>query len=145
MSEDEIEPFSGEVDWGSLREAAHEAMKHAYAPYSSFPVGAAAMATDGRIIAGCNVENASYGVTLCAECSLVSMLHMSGGGNLVAFICVDGNGDVLMPCGRCRQLLYEHSVPGMLLETVSGIRTIDEVLPDAFGPRQLNEFGVNRE
>ena len=94
---------------------------------------------DGRIVSGCNVENASYGVTLCAECGLVSDLHMSGGGQLVAFVCVDGEGRTLMPCGRCRQLLFEHAIPGMLLETVSGIRTIDEVLPDAFGPRDLEE------
>jgi cytidine deaminase len=92
------------------------------------------------VISGCNVENASYGLTLCAECSLVSALHMSGGGQLVAFTCVDGDGETLMPCGRCRQLLFEHSAPGMLLETVSGIRTIDEVLPDAFGPRQLSSY-----
>ncbi|HWU45160.1 MAG TPA: cytidine deaminase [Humibacter sp.] len=133
-------PFSGEVDWGGLREAAVQAMSHAYVPYSHFPVGAAALVTDGRVVSGCNVENASYGVTLCAECGLVSALHLSGGGQLVAFICVNGDGDILMPCGRCRQLLHEHSVPGMLLETVSGIRTIDEILPDAFGPRQLEDF-----
>ncbi|MEJ3403562.1 cytidine deaminase [Rathayibacter sp. YIM 133350] len=131
---------SGEIDWGTLRKAASEAMANAYAPYSHFPVGCAALVTDGRVIAGCNVENASYGVTLCAECGLVSALHMSGGGQLVAFTCVDGHGNILMPCGRCRQLLFEHAVPGMLLETVSGIRTIDEVLPDAFGPRQLAEY-----
>jgi cytidine deaminase len=140
MSSDDTTQFSGDIDWGQLREAALEAMHNAYVPYSEFPVGAAALVTDGRIVAGCNVENASYGVTLCAECGLVSALHMSGGGQLVAFTCVDGNGATLMPCGRCRQLLYEHSVPGMLLETVSGIRTIDEVLPDAFGPRQLAEY-----
>lgn len=132
---------SGGIDWGILREAASEAITHAYVPYSNFPVGAAALVSDGRIISGCNVENASYGLTLCAECALVSSLHMTGGGHLVAFTCVDGNGNVLMPCGRCRQLLSEHALPGMLLETVSGIRTIDEVLPDAFGPRQLNEYG----
>jgi cytidine deaminase len=140
MSSDDTTPFSGEVDWGELRDAALDAMQKAYVPYSEFPVGAAALVTDGRIIAGCNVENASYGLTLCAECALVSALHMTGGGQLVAFTCVDGKGGTLMPCGRCRQLLYEHSVAGMLLETVSGIRTIDEVLPDAFGPRQLDEF-----
>jgi cytidine deaminase len=130
------------IDWPTLRTAAMEAMKLAYAPYSHFPVGAAALVDDGRIISGCNVENASYGLTLCAECALVSSLAMTGGGRLVAFTCVDGNGGVLMPCGRCRQLLYEHSTSGMLLETVSGLRTIDEVLPDAFGPRQLEEFSA---
>ena len=133
-----------DVDWAALRSAATEAMRHAYVPYSRFPVGAAALVDDGRIVSGCNVENASYGVTLCAECGLVSALAMSGGGRLVAFACVDGNGGVLMPCGRCRQLLFEHSAPGMLLETVSGLRTIDEVLPDAFGPRQLDEYAGER-
>jgi len=117
------------------------AMTHAYAPYSGFKVGVAAIATDGRVISGCNVENASYGLTLCAECALVSSLHMTGGGQLVAFVCVDGEGNTLMPCGRCRQLLFEHAIPGMLLETVSGIRTIDEVLPDAFGPSTLQAAG----
>lgn len=135
-------PSAEAIDWEALRAAATAAMRNAYVPYSHFPVGAAALSDDGRIIAGCNVENASYGLTLCAECSLVSGLHMGGGGLLVAFSCVDGNGNVLMPCGRCRQLLFEHAVPGMLLETVSGIRTIEEVLPDAFGPRQLSEFGA---
>ena len=128
------------VDWAGLREVALSAMKTAYVPYSKFPVGVAALVDDGRVISGCNVENASYGLTLCAECGLVSALHRSGGGRLVAFTCVDGNGGILMPCGRCRQLLYEHSAPGMLLETVSGVKTIDEVLPDAFGPRQLTDY-----
>jgi cytidine deaminase len=128
------------IDWSALKTAAVEAMKRAYAPYSDFPVGAAALVDDGRIVSGCNVENASYGVGLCAECSLVSNLAMTGGGKLVAFTCVDGNEEVLMPCGRCRQLLYEHSAPGMVLETVSGTKTIDQVLPDAFGPRQLEEY-----
>lgn len=131
---------SDEIDWAALRASATEAMGRAYAPYSGFPVGAAALVDDGRIVQGANVENASYGVGLCAECGLVSALAMSGGGRLVAFACVDGHGTTLMPCGRCRQLLYEHSAPGMLLDTVSGIRTIDEVLPDAFGPRQLEEY-----
>jgi cytidine deaminase len=129
-----------EIDWVSLRALANEARTHAYVPYSNFPVGAAAIVEDGRIITGANVENASYGLTLCAECALVSSLHMTGGGRLVAFTCVDGHGNILMPCGRCRQLLYEHSASGMLLETVSGVRTIDQVLPDAFGPRQLAEY-----
>jgi len=126
-----------DIDWDALHTAAREASERAYAPYSRFRVGAAALVTDGRIVQGCNVENASYGVTLCAECGLVSDLHMSGGGQLVAFVCVNGEGATIMPCGRCRQLLYEHAIPGMLLDTVSGIRTIDDVLPDAFGPRDL--------
>jgi len=129
-----------DIDWDALRLAANDAMAKSYSPYSKFPVGAAALVDDGRIVSGCNVENASYGVGLCAECALVSSLAMTGGGKLVAFTCVDGHGNVLMPCGRCRQLLYEFSSDGMVLETVSGFKTIDEVLPDAFGPRQLAEY-----
>jgi cytidine deaminase len=131
-----------EIDWDALRLSANEAMQKSYSPYSNFPVGAAALVSDGRIVSGCNVENASYGVGLCAECALVSALQMTGGGELVAFTCVDGHGNILMPCGRCRQLLNEFSAPGMLLETVSGIKTMDEVLPDAFGPRQLQEYAA---
>ena len=126
-----------EIDWEQLRQAACDAMKKSYSPYSKFPVGAAALTNDGRIVSGCNVENASYGLGLCAECSLVSDLFRTGGGKLVAFACVDGSGNTLMPCGRCRQLLYEHAAPGLLLDTVSGIRTIDDVLPEAFGPENL--------
>lgn len=133
-----------EIDWDELQAAAIAASRHAYAPYSKFVVGAAALTDDGRIVTGANIENASYGVTLCAECALVSDLVMGGGGKLVAFACVDGHGDALMPCGRCRQLLFEHSAAGMLLATVSGIRTIDEVLPDAFGPRQLEDYRENQ-
>lgn len=125
------------IDWPVLREAATAAMRNAYAPYSKYPVGAAALVQDGRIVSGCNVENASYGVTLCAECGLVSALHASGGGRLVAFSCVDGAGAVLMPCGRCRQLLWEHGGPDMLLETGRGVRPLREILPDAFGPDDL--------
>jgi cytidine deaminase len=125
------------VDWEALREAARAAMRRAYAPYSKFPVGAAALVDDGRIVSGCNVENASYGLTLCAECGLVSALHLSGGGRLVAFACVDGAGLPLMPCGRCRQLLFEHGGPRLLLETPQGILTMVEVLPQAFGPDNL--------
>ncbi|ARC57472.1 Cytidine deaminase [Frondihabitans sp. 762G35] len=135
---------AADVDWTLLRATARNAMERAYVPYSTFPVGAAAFTDDGRIVSGCNVENASYGLTLCAECSLVSDLVMGGGGRLVAFVCVDGNGDTLMPCGRCRQLLYEHSAEGMLLETVSGFKTIDEVIPDAFGPRQLDAYRASQ-
>jgi cytidine deaminase len=127
----------GDVDWEALREAARAAMRHAYAPYSKYPVGAAALVEDGRTVVGCNVENASYGLGLCAECGLVSALHASGGGRLVAFTCVDGGGELLMPCGRCRQLLYEHGGPGLLVELPSGVRPMSEVLPDAFGPDKL--------
>ena len=126
-----------EIDWDVLKAHAVEAMNTAYAPYSNFPVGAAALVDDGRIVTGCNVENASYGVGLCAECGLVSELVRTGGGKLVAFSCVDGDGNTLMPCGRCRQLLFEHAAPGMTLETVSGRKLMTEVLPDAFGPNDL--------
>ncbi|MCX6496515.1 MAG: cytidine deaminase [Rhodoluna sp.] len=133
-----------DINWDLLKDAAIKAMQKAYAPYSHFPVGAAALVDDGRIVSGCNVENASYGVGLCAECGLVSNLSMTGGGKLVAFYCVDGAENILMPCGRCRQLLFEHSKEGMLLQTVSGIKTIEQVLPDAFGPRDLAEgFGAD--
>ncbi|MBG6217204.1 cytidine deaminase [Arthrobacter sp. CAN_A6] len=125
------------IPWAKLTAAATAAMEKAYVPYSNYPVGAAALIDDGRIISGCNVENASYGLTLCAECALVSSLAMTGGGRIEAFSCVDGAGNTLMPCGRCRQLLYEFRAPGMVLLTVSGIKTIDEVLPDAFGPQHL--------
>ena len=136
--------MSQEINWNELKDAAIAAMKKAYAPYSHYPVGAAALVDDGRIVSGCNVENASYGVGLCAECGLVSNLSMTGGGKLVAFYCVDGAENILMPCGRCRQLLFEHSAEGMLLQTVSGIKTMDQVLPDAFGPRDLAEgFGAD--
>jgi cytidine deaminase len=125
------------IDWDLLHRHAREAMTHAYAPYSNFPVGVAALVDDGRIITGANVENASYGLGLCAECSLVSALMMAGGGRLVALACVDGHGNALMPCGRCRQLLWEHGGADLLVATVSGIRPMTEVLPDAFGPDDL--------
>lgn len=130
---------SQDVDWEALRASAREAMERAYAPYSGFPVGAAALVDDGRVVVGCNVENAAYGVTLCAECGLVSALHASGGGRLVAFTCVDSHGTVLMPCGRCRQLLWEAGGPDLLLETVHGVRTMRDVLPDPFGAHDLQE------
>ena len=95
-----------QIDWEVLRAAATLAMKSAYAPYSKYPVGVAGLVDDGRIVSGCNVENASYGLTLCAECGMVSSLHATGGGRLVAVACVDGAGEALMPCGRCRQLLF---------------------------------------
>lgn len=127
-------------DWPGLQARAVEAMGHAYAPYSRFPVGAAALVDDGRTVLGCNVENAAYGVGLCAECGVVSQLHAGGGGRLTHFVCVNGDGAVIMPCGRCRQLLFEHGGPELLLLTVSGVRTMAEVLPDAFGPAALDDF-----
>jgi cytidine deaminase len=126
-----------DFDWDSLVDRAREAMAHAYAPYSSFPVGAAALVDDGRFVSGCNVENAAYGVGLCAECGLVSQLHLTGGGRLTHLACVNGAGDLLMPCGRCRQLLFENGGPDLLVLTRSGARRMDELLPDAFGPEAL--------
>lgn len=128
-----------DIDWQMLTECATEAMRKSYSPYSQFAVGAAALTDEGRMVSGCNIENASLGITLCAECSLVADLFRTGGGKLVAFACVDGEGNALMPCGRCRQLLFEHAAPGMLLQSVSGIRTIQQILPDAFGPQDLLE------
>ena len=126
-----------QVDWEALRTAAREAMTHAYAPYSRFPVGVAGLVDDGRVVTGCNVENASYGLGLCAECGMVSDLARSGGGRLVAVACVGGDGQPLMPCGRCRQLLWEHGGPELLVDTPHGVRPMTEVLPDAFGARDL--------
>jgi cytidine deaminase len=132
-----------DVDWGALRGAAVEAMRRAYAPYSRFPVGVAGLVDDGRVIVGCNVENASYGLGLCAECGLVSALHASGGGRLVAVSCVDSAGAPLMPCGRCRQLLWEHGGPDCLVETGSGAVLMSELLPYAFDVDDLNR-GVEK-
>ncbi|MEU5837292.1 cytidine deaminase [Streptomyces diacarni] len=125
------------VDWAALRGKAREALSRAYAPYSGFPVGAAALVADGRTVTGCNVENASYGVGLCAECGLVSELFATGGGRLVAFTCVGGDGVVVAPCGRCRQLLWEHGGGDLLIEAPSGVRPLSELLADAFGPTDL--------
>ncbi|MCB0906417.1 MAG: cytidine deaminase [Nocardioidaceae bacterium] len=126
-----------DADWEELRLQAVTAMQRAYAPYSSFPVGVAGRVADGRVVTGCNVENAAYGVGLCAECGMVSQLHISGGGRLTHVFCVGGDGAALMPCGRCRQLLWENGGPDMLLMTGHGVRRMDEVLPDAFGPDNL--------
>ncbi|WP_405072181.1 cytidine deaminase [Kribbella sp. NBC_01510] len=126
-----------DVDWELLRATAVEVMRRAYAPYSGYAVGAAALVDDGRVVAGCNVENASYGLTLCAECGLVSELYRTGGGRLVAFTCVDHNEKLLTPCGRCRQLLHENGGPELLIETATGSRPLRELLPDAFGPDDL--------
>lgn len=128
-----------EIDWEVLREKAVAAMQQAYVPYSHFPVGAAALVDDGRIVTGCNVENASYGLTLCAECGLVSSLIATGGGRLIAFACVDINGAPLMPCGRCRQLLQEHGGSQLQLMTDQGVKTLSQLLPWAFGPDEITQ------
>ncbi|MFT4265016.1 MAG: cytidine deaminase [Nocardioides sp.] len=126
-----------DFDWEALRQQAVQAATHAYAPYSNYRVGVAGITEDGRVLTGCNVENAGYGVTLCAECGLVSQLHITGGGRFTHVVCVNGDGEVIMPCGRCRQLLWENGGPAMLLWTVSGVKPMTEVLPDAFGPEDL--------
>ena len=124
-------------DWDALRAAAREAMTHAYAPYSKFPVGVAGLVDDGRVVTGCNVENASYGLTLCAECTLVGQLRLTGGGRLVAVACRSGDGGLLLPCGRCRQVLYEFGGPGCLVDAARGPTPLAELLPEAFGPDDL--------
>jgi cytidine deaminase len=126
-----------QIDWDELRRTAVDASTHAYAPYSGLHVGAAAVVDDGRVLTGCNVENASYGLALCAECGLVSSLHSTGGGRLVALACRSGAGDLLMPCGRCRQLLWEHGGAHLLVDTPQGVQPMTAVLPDAFGPEHL--------
>jgi cytidine deaminase len=125
------------IDWDLLQRRAIEAMHTAYVPYSGFAVGVAALVDDGRIVSGCNVENASYGVTLCAECGLVSELVRTGGGRLVAVSCVDAEGNALAPCGRCRQLLWEHGGPACVMAGPDGPMTLTELLPWAFGPADL--------
>jgi len=128
-----------EIDWGELRAAAIEASDRAYAPYSHFPVGAAGLVDDGRILSACNVENASYGLGLCAECGLVSALHGSGGGRLVAVVCVDGRGEALMPCGRCRQLLLEAGGEELLVQSSDGPLKLAELLPRSFSSADLEQ------
>ncbi len=125
------------IDWAALRQAACDMTERAYAPYSGFPVGAAGLASDGRVVRGCNVENAAYGVVLCAECGLISELIAGGGGRLLAFACVNVLGEPLMPCGRCRQLLWEHGGPDLLVDTPQGILPMSVVLPQAFGHSDL--------
>ena len=129
--------MTSDIDWKMLRHKAIEAAAHAYAPYSGFPVGAAAVVDDHRMVAGCNVENVSYGLGLCAECAVVCALYSSGGGRLVALSCVAADGAPLMPCGRCRQVLLEHGGPDLLIDHPDGPRTLADLLPDAFGPADL--------
>lgn len=128
-----------EINWDALHLSAKEIMKKAYAPYSNFKVGVAALVDDGRVVVGCNSENASYGVGLCAECGLISSLTATGGGRLIAAVCVDGEGNYLSPCGRCRQLLFEHGGNEMLFMTPDGPKPMSHMLPWAFGPEDLNK------
>ena len=133
------------MDWELLTAEAVAVAERAYAPYSGFPVGAAAKVDDGRVVVGCNVENAAYGVVLCAECGVVSQLHATGGGRLTHFVCVNGLGEVIMPCGRCRQLLFEHGGNELVLMTPLGERTMEQVLPQAFGPDDLRHVTESQE
>jgi cytidine deaminase len=130
----------GEVkvtDWDKLRAAAIEAAQLAYCPYSGLQVGASALVDDGRLITGCNVENAAYGVALCAECTMAGQLRLTGGGRLTAVACRSGSGDLLMPCGRCRQILFELGGPECMMDTPAGPAPMSEILPYAFGPADL--------
>ena len=139
MTAEHADPFAAEVDWDALHAEAVRMTTLAYAPYSQYRVGVAGFVEDGRMVSGCNVENAGYGVTLCAECGMVSRLHATGGGLLVAVYCVDGVGNALMPCGRCRQLLWENGTPQTLLMTPLGVLPMSEILPQAFGPEHLRD------
>jgi cytidine deaminase len=126
-----------EINWQSLHDEAKRVVQLSYSPYSKFPVGVAGLVSDGRMVSGCNVENASYGVGLCAECGLISSLTATGGGRLIAVVCVDGNGEYLSPCGRCRQLLFEHGGNEMLFMTPDGAKPLSYLLPWGFGPEDL--------
>ena len=139
MTADDAKMAAAEVDWDALHAEAVRMTTLAYAPYSQYRVGVAGFVEDGRMVSGCNVENAGYGVTLCAECGMVSQLHATGGGLLVAVYCVDGVGNALMPCGRCRQLLWENGTPQTLLMTPLGVLPMVEILPQAFGPEHLRD------
>lgn len=129
-----------EIPWGTLRQRARHATTLSYAPYSHITVGAAAITDDGRFVDGANVENASFGLTLCAECSLVSDLARQGGGRLLAVAIVAGDGEPILPCGRCRQLLYEHGGNELLIDGGEALtpRKLSELLPDAFGPDDVS-------
>ena len=136
------EPLAGSVDWAALRQVADAAAAAAYAPYSGLQVGAAGLCADGYVVSGCNVENASFGLTLCAECGLVSALVGSGRGEigLVAVSVTAGDGKPLAPCGRCRQLLMEHGGPNLLLDggPAAAPRRLGDLLPGAFDGRELS-------
>src|SRR5690606_18646810 len=120
------------VDWDALRDAAVQAAAKAYAPYSGLQVGAAALTDSGEVVVGCNVENGSYGLTLCAECTMAGQLRLSGAQRFEAVACRSGTGQLLMPCGRCRQLLHELGGTDCLLDTPRGVLDMRRVLPDAF-------------
>lgn len=130
-----------DICWEQLHRSAIEVRQNAYAPYSHFLVGAAGLVDDGRIVVGCNIENASYGLTLCAECGLVSHLIATGGGRLLAVVCVDSQDNYLAPCGRCRQVLLEHGGKELQVMTPTGPLPMAELLPWSFGPQDLRRIG----
>jgi cytidine deaminase len=132
------------ISWKELRNKAIQAAEGAYARYSGFRVGAAALVDDGRTITGCNVENVSYGLSLCAECAVVCALYTSGGGTLRALTCVDGNGSLLMPCGRCRQVLLEHGGAEMLIDHPDGPKRLGDLLPYAFEQSDIDAYKRGR-
>lgn len=127
------------IDWEELLAQAREAMSTAYAPYSHYPVGAAGITNEGRIYTGCNVENASTGIGLCAECGMISAMIRAGGGKLVAVACVNAQGEIITPCGRCRQLIYEHGGSDCLVAMPEQPMTVAQLLPGAFGPADLGK------
>ncbi len=127
------------IDWAELRAAATRAAANAYAPYSRLRVGAAGLTTNGAVVTGCNVENASFGLTLCAECGLVGALHAAGAGRLIAVSVVAADGEPLVPCGRCRQLLLEAGGGGLLLDSRPEPRKLGDLIPDAFTGTDLAE------
>jgi cytidine deaminase len=132
-----------EIAWAPLRAGALEATARSYAPYSKVLVGACGLTETGEIVVGSNIENASYGLTLCAECSLVSDLVRVGARRLVAVSIVAGDGEPLAPCGRCRQLLFEHGGIDLLIDAGDGVTPtpLGDLLPGAFGP---DDLGVRR-
>ncbi len=139
MSEPTPDAGASGVDWATLRAHAAAAAARAYAPYSHVHVGAAAWTASGDLVEGSNVENASYGLTLCAECGLVSDLARHGGGRLVAVSVLAGDGAPLAPCGRCRQLLFEHGGAALLVDDGTPVprQRLGDLLPGAFGPDDL--------
>ncbi|MGV9710518.1 cytidine deaminase [Gordonia sp. NPDC003424] len=124
-------------DWNLLRDRAKSMIGRAYSPYSRFPVGAAGLTDDDRVVLGCNVENVSYGLGICAEVALIAHFVGTGGKRLRAISVCDGRGEILMPCGRCRQVLLEHGGGEMLVDHRGGPVALSALLPDAFGPDDL--------
>jgi cytidine deaminase len=125
----------------ALLAEARTARERAYAPYSEFRVGAALLTDDERIVPGANVENASYGLSMCAERTAVFRAASEGARGLVAVAVVASNEDPTWPCGACRQVLYELGPDLMVISEGSGgrreERRLADLLPDAFGPADL--------